>query len=48
MSPDPEIPKTFVGIAKNERLTLCVYDYTKLNDCREIDVGKLFYFMNDQ
>lgn len=42
MSPDPKIPKAVVGIAKNERLILCVYDYTEfeLNDFSEIDVGK--------
>lgn len=43
MSPDPELPKVVVGIARNERIILCVCDYTKLepSDFIEIDIGKI-------
>lgn len=40
MSPDPKLPKAVVGIAKDERLILCLYDYMTLKKYSEIDVGK--------
>ena len=47
MSPDPKIPRAVVGIAKNERLILCMYDYTEQNDfmISEIDIGKIKLFI---
>ena len=45
MSPDPKLPKIVACIARNERIVLCVCDYTRLesNDVIEIDIGKIIY-----
>ena len=41
VSPDPKLPEVVIGIAKDKRLILCVYDYMNLSkEYSKIDLGK--------
>lgn len=45
ISPDPNVPNLVVGVEKNGRLLLCVYDYKCAAEkgYNEVDIGKTDY-----